>query len=332
MVIAGTNGLLGKEVVLSLKVAFAPGTLKNYKSQIRRYKRFCQEFSLLPFPATLDVLCKYAQFLSSQVGSVDTVQNYLQAIKNAHMLKGFNTEAFMDPILKLLLKGLRKRNPRLLRQALPMTPHLLTKIKSGLDLTLQEDVVFWALSLMSFFLLARKSNMVPDRQGLWDPRKQLTRGQVRVKHEVVWVTFWWSKTIQAGERKLSLPIHRMRGSPICPVSAWVRMCKLIKGAPADPAFMLRQAGQKTPYTYQQWQQKLKIMVQAVGRDPKRYSSHSFRRGGATLAHRSGVDGETIKLMGDWRSQSYEKYLVIPAEHRLKAAGRVASFTTQGLPK
>jgi len=38
------------------------------------------------------------------------------------------------------------------------------------------------------------------------------------------------------------------------------------------------------------------------------SCHSFRRGGATWALSSGVPGEVIKVMGDWKSSAYLAYI------------------------
>ena len=39
-----------------------------------------------------------------------------------------------------------------------------------------------------------------------------------------------------------------------------------------------------------------------------FSSHSFRRGGATFAFQTGVSPELIQLHGDWASDSYKQYL------------------------
>lgn len=39
-----------------------------------------------------------------------------------------------------------------------------------------------------------------------------------------------------------------------------------------------------------------------------FSSHSFRRGGATFALSLGIPGEIIKLWGDWKSTAYLAYI------------------------
>ena len=46
----------------------------------------------------------------------------------------------------------------------------------------------------------------------------------------------------------------------------------------------------------------------IGLDPNHYSSHSFRRGGATWAFKCGVSAELIQLQGDWKSDAYKLYL------------------------
>jgi hypothetical protein len=53
---------------------------------------------------------------------------------------------------------------------------------------------------------------------------------------------------------------------------------------------------------------IKHCIQQVGLDPSGYSGHSFRRGGATLAHRLGIDPLLIKRMDDWSSDAYMDYI------------------------
>jgi hypothetical protein len=61
-------------------------------------------------------------------------------------------------------------------------------------------------------------------------------------------------------------------------------------------------------THDMFVSALKYCLREIGVDPSRYSGHSFRRGGATFAHRLGVDPLLIKHMGDWRSDAYMRYI------------------------
>ena len=61
-------------------------------------------------------------------------------------------------------------------------------------------------------------------------------------------------------------------------------------------------------TYNQYNAKFKELVQACGHDLDEYSTHSFRRGGATCAFHAKVPDSLIQLQGDWVSDAYKRYL------------------------
>ena len=57
----------------------------------------------------------------------------------------------------------------------------------------------------------------------------------------------------------------------------------------------------------------------LGLDSEQYSGHSLRAGGvADAAKRSPPDWE-IKLLGRWASDSYERYIRLPAQYRASLA-------------
>jgi hypothetical protein len=64
--------------------------------------------------------------------------------------------------LKLTLKGLARMNPHCPKQALPITPQILLRIFELLDISKPYDATFWCLFLHAFFLMFRKSNLVPN--------------------------------------------------------------------------------------------------------------------------------------------------------------------------
>ena len=66
-------------------------------------------------------------------------------------------------------------------------------------------------------------------------------------------------------------------------------------------------------------------VQRLGvSDFSKFRGHSFRRGGATWAFRSGVPGELIQVYGDWASDAYKIYLEFSEDARLRVARRMIS--------
>ena len=57
--------------------------------------------------------------------------------------------------------------------------------------------------------------------------------------------------------------------------------------------------------YKDFQRKLKHLIKKIGLNPDMFSSHSFRRCGATHAFRSKVPANLIQLHGDWKSDAYK---------------------------
>jgi len=66
------------------------------------------------------------------------------------------------------------------------------------------------------------------------------------------------------------------------------------------------------------------LIVAIGLPPAHYNTHSLRRSGASHLLASGVPLETIKVLGDWKSDCIFKYLKPTASQRLSMANK--SFT------
>ena len=280
---------------------------------------FCIYFGFQLVPAATETLCLYAQLLSRSFSATSSIQNYISGVKKLHLLVGgeFPEDSFE---LKLAIKGLQRRNPHCPNQAAPITPDILSKIHSVMDITKPVDSVFWSLFLTAFFSLARKSNLVQNslhRQG-----KQILRGDFQLHSRGMTVTFRWTKTIQFGQRSLQIPLIPISGSCLCPVAAYSNMVKLVPASPQVPAFSLPHKNTVRPVTYEDYMKALRLVIQNVGLDPSRYSTHSFRRGGATFAFKANVPGELIKTQGDWLSEAYLKYLDLSLDNRYQVAEKM----------
>ena len=96
------------------------------------------------------------------------------------------------------------------------------------DFTCPLDSTFWAMCLVAFFLLLRKSNLVPDSYAAFNVNKQLCRYDFEFFAQEVRVTLRWTKTNQFGKHEqFSLP--RIPGSSICPWTALMHMQNLLPG-------------------------------------------------------------------------------------------------------
>ena len=138
--------------------------------------------------------------------------------------------------LDLMLRGMARKSLHMPKRALPITPQVLKDMFGFLNLEDPEDSTIWCVILFMFFLMARKSNMVPVSVTDFDPDKQLLRQNILVFKGFLVIMIKWSKTNQFGNRLLKLPLVAIPGSELCPVKAFKSMTTLLPTSGRHPAF------------------------------------------------------------------------------------------------
>ena len=308
---------LKKDTAFSRSKAYADGTFKNLNTQWVKYLSFCSHFDLVALPASTAVLSWYAQFLSRTHKSHKSIVGYLSGVKTLHLLLNHPVKAFAGFLFKLTMRGLRRINQHAEKRAKPITPALLRKVYQQLNVHNDPlHAVFWATSLLAFFLLFRKSNLVPDTANGFNPERQLKHQDVIITQSNAVVGIRWSKNQQFSRELLTFPLPRLSGSVLCPVSAINNMKQLVPSDPSDHLFMLPGGNS---LTYKKFQDLLRESLKKAGVvDYSAYSSHSYRRGGCTFSFLCGIPSPVIKLLGSWRSDCYLKYIEFPLETRTAA--------------
>ena len=312
-----------RDVQLSKRSAYAAGTRSNLKTQWRAYFLFALHFGLQPLPASLDNLCLFAQFLSRSLKAIQSIRAYLSAVRTLHLFLDIPCEFSKQFVLNLTLRGIARLHPHTPNQKLPISPDILLQLFGVLDMRTQLDLTLWTSFLFAFFLCARKSNIIVPSLAKFDPQKHLCRSDVTLTPLGLNVLIRWSKTIQAGERFLIIPLLPIPNSPLCPVKAYRTMLRFIPAEESGPAFVYRtKSASPAPLTHAVFASRLAVALGKIGLDPGLYSGHSFRRGGATWAFSSGFPVEAIKLLGDWRSDAFMLYIHLSYESRLSLAEKL----------
>ena len=101
------------------------------------------------------------------------------------------------------------------------------------------------------------------------------------------------------------------------------MVDRVAAGPDDRAFCVQTKQGLRPLTYRVFQARIKQLVHKSGWVTAAFSSHSLRRGGASLAYKAKVPGELIKVQGDWASDAYLAYLSIPREQKIQVATQLS---------
>ena len=306
----------------SKQAAFATSTQKNLKTQWRTYLSFCIYFSLTYLPATTKTISLYTQFLSRSFKSVNSILNYVNGVRLLHLYSGFEFEHLHIFEYNLLIRGLKRLNPHIPHRVMPITPEILLDIVRFLDLSKDFDLAIWCSFLTCFYLMARKSSIIPSSNKEFDIKKHITRKDIVLTDGYLIVTLKYSKTIQCGDRILSVPIVAIPNSPLCLLHSYVRLCEMVKATDLSPAFCYKLNKQICTITHSLFTSTLRKLLKQARYNDKMYSGHSFRRGGATWAFKSNVPGEFIQIIGDWSSDCYKIYLDTTFETKLEIANRI----------
>lgn len=297
--------------------AYSDGTTKNLKTQWKAYLLFCSYFQFKPLPATSEMLCLYAQFLSRSI-TPNSIRNYLNGVRLFHLYNGFEFSLLQDFSVRITLTGIARIASHTPKQALAITVQILFAVASVVDFSDASEVTILCVAIFAFFLFARLSSLLPKSTCSFDYKLDLCRRSIFMKKGLLVVAFRRSKTIQFGERILSIPLIPIPSSLLCPVSIHSKMVSMIPAHSKSPAFLHIVRGKPVPLTKAVFINKFRLLLGRANVPlANLYTGHSFRRGGATWAFGIGVPGELIQTLGDWRSECYKRYFDFSLELMVK---------------
>ena len=121
--------------------------------------------------------------------------------------------------VRSLMKGVNRVIGAPPKRKLPITPDILLSIHAVLDFSISFNVALWAAMLVAFFTFLRKSSLVPRSVKHFSSKLHLCYSCVEQTPDGCVVSVKHTKTIQCHERVLKIPIPRIDGSVLCPVSA-----------------------------------------------------------------------------------------------------------------
>ena len=205
-----------------------------------------------------------------------------------------------DFFIHLTLRGLKHIHGHSPSIKLPITPQILLRLRSTVNFQHSLNLVFWTAALVAFFTFFWKSSLFVSSATAFDPARNLTRNDVQILQSFALITVNWTKTMQNKEWLLSIPIPRTPNSPLCPVSALEHYFLQVPVSLSQclPLFTFVHGNQFHPLTYLHFVKLLRHKLSSLGLQLELYSSHSFRRGGASFAFALHLPGELIQLQGD----------------------------------
>ena len=295
------------------KKAYATGTIKNLRTQWKAYVLFCTYFQLDMFKVTSDDLGLYVQFLSRTMSSYSAINNYLSGVKLLFSLADVEFPSVKTVYVQLVLKGIKRTKTLATKQAKALDPFLLMELYDHIDLANPFEVTIWCCILFGFYGMLRISQLCPKTYASVYVSQVLQRKDIVVYNKLCVISLEWSKTNQFKQKRIDIPLLSIPLSPLCPVSAFLRMCAMQPAEPESPAFI---GSNGKPVLYSTFVKYFRLMITRSGRDAQIFSSHSMRRGGASWAFKVGIPDYLIQLQGDWASDCYKRYLDVSFEQKV----------------
>lgn len=310
---------LDAEMDALIQEAHRPGTRSNLRTQVSAYYQFCNIYKLNYLPANNLQLTRFAVFLHLHRNlKPDTINNYISGVRTLHGLAGFVLPKDDGIIHGTVLKGIKNRNKTPRKQAEAITPQILKLIFQQVDTSDVLELVAWVAILIGFHCLLRASNLTPRSVSAFNLQENLLRQDFRMHGNLLLVHIKWTKTLQYREKKLLIPVIPFLDAEINAVTWFHTMISTVAAPPTAPAFSIPKNGEFVPLTYPQLAKKLRKWTENSNLDPKKFTSHCLRRGGASWLDEQGVPESVIAVLGDWRTTAFKAYIDSALKTRMRA--------------
>ena len=183
---------------------------------------------------------------------------------------------------------------------------VVAMVNSGSCREAEDSVMLWAAVCLCFFRCTRVGEITAPQRGNFDPGAHLTFQDIVVdnadKPQKISVSIKASKT---DPFRVGVDIHvGWTGKKLCPVAAIVAYLVARKDGPG-PLFRFEDG---RPLTRPRLVLEVRRALDEAGASRAGISGHSFRNGAATMAAEQGVEDSTIKDLGRWRSNAYQRYI------------------------
>ena len=303
---------LGKFVDRMKGAGHASGTRRTYRQGMIAYNNFLRSASICSADVSHKLLLLFVAYLTSVLHlSFGTIQVYIYAVRDWAMENGFNDPvdvcARQRHLYNKFMSGVRRVTRPRKRLRLPMKRTQLKLALAALPRT----------GLPSCALIMLKSAMLLAYYGFLRSSEYLVtatnEGSRLRRKDIKFIT----ETSDVDSR-VKLRLRRSKTSQYqcvyidifanglndCPVRALKDYVRQFAHQPGESLFWYL----NKPLTAIKFNQLFRLTLGKCNLDPMKYSSHSLRSGGATVAAEAGVPTWIIQRLGRWKSDCYKVYI------------------------
>lgn len=273
----------------------AKNTHTLYNKAWTTFTSFCNAIAMPAMPADTVTVALFITDMNNRQYASGSIRTFISAIAYHHKIR-----LLPDPTASFLIQktliGLSKLNPPQ-EARLPITItilHYILEINTIICHDPYLSLLFGAMLLTAFYALCRVSEITDGEHNLLCHNVAFsTDGQKAI------ITF---QTFKHSITKQSVTMYHQPA--YCPCTTLRNFCQM--RPKHNPYLFVTQEGK--PISRLCFTNYLKRLIMRANLDPKSYTSHSLRIGGATYAARLGMSKLQIQRLGRWKSDAFLKYL------------------------
>lgn len=306
----------------------AEGTTHLYERSFNKWKTFAQGIlQVAVLPADPLHVTLFLQYLVETSKSASAINSAFYSINWAHRMSGFPSPTdhpfvalARDGAIRILSHGRSNRKE-------PLDVHFLKDlcVQANLDDLVQlRNVVMFVLSFAGFL---RSSEVI-----------QLKREDVIFSEGLVSLVIRKSKTDQLRDGQ-TVVLAELQDSILCPVKLLKRYFNRANIVACTNVYLFRpisvcREGKRLvsvdrPISYSTYREAFKKAFHDIVPDISKYSTHSIRSGGATLAANSGIPERQFQRHGRWKStKAKDTYVKDSLSSRLSVSNTLSLATEQ----
>ena len=258
-------------------------------------------------------MCAYIERLVEKGLSPGTIRNHISAITTHMKLRGWSTHSLRSLKVSNALRAVERNVRHVPRQRSPVSPQLLRRVV--MDIGQRDNGPMMCLAIIIMFqAFLRQSNLLPRSVKAFDPTRQLTMSDIKLRPASMDIKVKWSKTQQTfGDTRVTT-LHAIPGSSLCPLKSF-KAAQHRRGR-CRPSAPLIAFPDGNPITLAYLKRAWDDAVSSLGLLPAKYSLHSLRKGGASHCYyKGGAPIHQVMTHGGWKSESVRAYLRPPHSHK-----------------
>lgn len=285
------------QTIESIQGAYAPSTIRAYRSSFERFIQFSEGHGAIAIPADPQDVARYISDLTASGLKSSSIRIMVAAISSIHKLN-LLSDPTQHPTVKIELRRMHRTLGRNSQQAFAITAPILEKMM-GATATNLRGARDRALLLLAYDSMCRRSELVSLR--ISDICINEVEGQYQMK-----IRLRKSKTDQEQYGRWIFPSQRSQDA----INLWITKAKLIEG------FLFRGISNAIDITPELKCSQINRIYKRLAKDAKlpkeitdHISGHSMRVGAAQDLMKSGASMPTIMNRGRWsKTDTVMRYL------------------------